>query len=337
MDEDDTKMTGRQLIFSQCGVPSEVLELETDTVISQVPEPGKVLVRILAAPINPADLNMIEGTYGVKLALPGTPGIEGSGVVEASGSAEFEVGDLVMFLRRAATWASHATVPASLLFKLPEGMDAMQAAMLKVNPATAWRLLHGFRELGAGDWIVQNAGNSAVGRCVIQLARDLGIRTISMVRREELGPELRGLGADHVFQDDQAGWEAARDAMGGAQAKLAFNAVGGDSALRLMKLLSEGGTHITYGAMGRKPLTVANGLLIFHDIQIRGLWVSRWIEGAPAEEVRAVYQELASRVTSGNLMQPVDATYRLEDYQAALARLNAPDRSGKVLFVAPGD
>ncbi len=319
-----------QLLFRQTGRPSEVLELAAFS--PRPPEAGEVLVKILAAPINPADLNTIEGTYGVKPELPAVPGIEGCGVVEASAADDFKPGETVMFLRRASTWATHTTVPAAALFKLPPGIDPLQAAMLKVNPATAWQLLHGFENLTAGDWIVQNLGNSAVGRCVIQLARDLGIRTVSFVRRAEQIAELRELGADQVFTDDEPGMEAAKTAMDGANAALAFNAVGGDSALRLMKLLRESGTHITYGAMGRKPLTMPNGLIIFRDIRVRGLWVTRWVENAPEAEVRAVYQDLAARVAAGKLIQPVDLTFPLDAHLAALARLDAPERAGKVLF-----
>ena len=333
MEDDDTIELGKELVFRDFGNPKEVLQFEGECLISEAPAPGDVLVRILAAPLNPADLNTIEGTYGVRPPLPATPGIEGCGVVEVSGSADFEPGDRVIFLRRASTWASHTTVPGDTLYKLPPGIDPLQAAMLKVNPATAWRLLHGFGMPEDGSWIVQNVGNSAVGRCVIQLARDLGIRTVSFVRRPELFDELRALGADHVFIDDDAGLASALEVLGGANAELAFNAVGGESALRLMKLLREGGSHITYGAMGRKPVTVPNGLLIFRDIQVRGLWVSRWIENAPIAEVHDVYENLAARVIAGKLAQPVDSTYPLERHGEALARLEAPDRSGKVLFV----
>jgi NADPH:quinone reductase-like Zn-dependent oxidoreductase len=330
MSSNDSNIPSRRLTYQQTGKPGEVLELAA--FCPPAPAAGEVLVRILAAPINPADLNTIEGTYGVKPALPAVPGIEGCGVVESSAAAGFEPGDRVMFLRRASTWASHTTVPADSLFKLPAGIDALQAAMLKVNPATAWRLLHGFEPLGRGAWIVQNLGNSAVGRCVIQLARDLGIRTVSFVRRCEVADELRQLGADQVFSDDEDGFLAAKAALGGATAALAFNAVGGDSALRLMKLLREGGTHITYGAMGRKPLTLPNGLVIFRDLRVRGLWVTRWVENAPLDEVNSVYQNLAGRVAAGTLVQPVDGTFALADFPAALARLDAPERSGKVLF-----
>jgi NADPH:quinone reductase-like Zn-dependent oxidoreductase len=287
---------------------------------------------MLAAPINPADLNTVEGTYGVKLELPAVPGIEGCGVVEESAAEGFQSGDLVMFVYRSATWATHTTVNADTLFKLPPTIDPLQAAMLKVNPATAWRLLH-FEKLEPGDFIVQNAGNSAVSQCVIQLARDLGIRTISFVRRAGLFEELSVLGADHVFLDDDEGLAAAKSVLGGANAALAFNSVGGDSALRLMKLLREGGSHITYGAMGRKPVTVPNGLLIFRDIRVCGLWVTRWIDKASTEEIRAVYQDLAGRVAAGKIKQAVDSSFPLEKFQDALSRLDAPDRAGKVLLI----
>ena len=300
-------------------------------------ESGQVLVNMLAAPVNPADLNFIEGTYGVKPTLPATPGVEGCGTVVASQAAAFQPGDQVIFLRRAATWATHTVIDAEVLFKLPPGIDPLQAAMLKVNPATAWRLLHGFGQPQPGDWIAQNAGNSAVGRCVIQLARSLGIRTVSFVRRPELIDGLTALGGDLVLLDDDAGLASAKAALGGATAALAFNAVGGDSALRLMNLLREGGTHITFGAMAKRPLTVPNGLLIFRDLQLRGLWVTRWIENAPAAEVRAVYEDLATRVAAGTLVQPVDSTHALADFAMAFGRLTAPDRAGKVLFVPRAD
>lgn len=322
--------TGIQLRFPQFGKPTEVLETAEFSPLS--PVAGEVLVRILAAPINPADLNTIEGTYGVKPALPAVPGIEGCGEVVESGAADYQTGDRVIFLRRAATWATHTTVPAESLFKLPVGIDPVQAAMLKVNPATAWRLLHGFENLTKGDWVVQNLGNSAVGRCVIQLARDLGIRTVSFVRKAEQFEELKALGADHVLLDDEDGFAAAKEILGGANAVIAFNAVGGDSALRLMKLLRVGGTHVTYGAMGRKPITLPNGLLLFQDIRIRGLWVTRWVENAAPEEVRSTYQDLADRVAAGKLLQPVDGTFSLDNWRDALAKLDSPERSGKVLF-----
>lgn len=323
-------MNVRRLIFRSTGKPENVLEIES--IQAPAPHEGEVLVEISAAPINPADLNTIEGTYGVKLQLPGVSGIEGCGTVVASGSPEFTTGNKVMFLRRGATWATHAIIPAADLFLLPGGIDPLQAAMLKVNPATAWCLLHEVADLHPGDAIVQNLGNSAVGRCVIQLARMAGVRTVSFVRNAAQIADLTALGADAVFPDSEDGLAAAKDFLGGANAALAFNAVGGESALRLMKLLRKSGTHITYGAMGRKPLTLPNGLVIFHDIRLRGLWLTRWLEETDASHARIIYENLAALVAEAKLVQPIDSTFPLEDFPAALARLTAEDRSGKILF-----
>ncbi|RYD39806.1 MAG: alcohol dehydrogenase [Verrucomicrobiaceae bacterium] len=249
-----------------------------------------------------------------------------------SRSADFQPGDRAIVLRRAGGWATHVQLPAENLFKLPTGIDPLQAAMLKVNPATAWRLLTGFGTPEPGSWIVQNAANSGVGRCVIAAAKELGVHTINLVRRPELIDELLALGGDVVVTDDEAGLEAAK-AASAAKPKLAFNCVGGESALRLMNLLAPGSTHITFGAMARRPITVPNGLLIFKDLQIRGLWITKWIESAPKEELDDAYGKLADLMLGGRIKVPVDSTYPLDAFGAALERVGGEGREGKVLLV----
>jgi NADPH:quinone reductase-like Zn-dependent oxidoreductase len=319
------------LRFHECGKPADVLELEE--LPSTNPLDGEVRLRILAAPLNPADQNFIEGTYGVKPELPAVPGIEGCGEVVESRSPDFQPGDRAILLRRAGTWADEVSLPSEHLFKLPPGIDPLQAAMLKVNPATAWRLLTGFGTPPPGSWVVQNAANSAVGRCVIVLARTLGIRTMNLVRRAELRDELLALGADEVLTDDDSAVDTAKSVLGNDRPSLAFNCVGGESALRLMNLLASGGIHITYGAMSRRPLTVPNGQLIFKDLQLRGLWVTKWIESAPREELEAVYGKLAGLMVSGAISVPLAATYPLSNFKAALEHVAGSSRNGKILFV----
>lgn len=319
------------LRFHTCGKPADVLRLEDLPPVELLD--GEVRLRILAAPLNPADLNFIEGTYGVKPELPAVPGIEGCGEVVESRSPDFRPGDRAILLRRAGTWAEEVHLPAEHLFKLPPGIDPQQAAMLKVNPATAWRLLTGFGTPPPGSWIVQNAANSAVGRCVIVLARALGIRTMNLVRRAELCDELLALGADEVLTDDDSVVDTAKSVLGNDRPSLAFNCVGGESALRLMNLLTPGGIHITYGAMSRRPLTVPNGQLIFKDLQLRGLWVTKWIESAPREELDEVYGKLAGLMVSGALSVPVAASFPLADFKAALEQVTGSSRNGKILFI----
>ena len=318
------------LRFHEFGKPVEVLKLEP---LEFPPlEDGEVRLKILAAPVNPADLNLIEGTYGVKPELPTVPGIEGCGEVVESRAADFQPGDRAILLRRAGSWATHVQLLAANLFKLPADIEPLQAAMLKVNPATAWRLLTGFAKLEPGSWIVQNAANSGVGRCVIAVAKELGLRTMNLVRRPELIDELLALGADVVVTDDDTGVEKAKAAADG-KPKLAFNCVGGESALRLMNLLASEGIHVTFGAMARRPLTVPNGLLIFKNLQLRGLWITKWIEGAPKHELDEAYGKLARLMLDGKMSVPVDSTHSLETFGEALARLGEAGREGKVLLV----
>jgi len=236
-------MNSQRLVFRSHGKPAEVLEMEDFA--PPALKTGEVLLAIHAAPINPADLNFIEGTYGIRPTLPACAGMECCATVIASESDRFAPRDQVIPVTQIGSWATHVVTSEENLIKIPAGIDPLQAAMLKVNPATAWLLLHRFADLEKGDTVVLNASNSGVGQCVIQLAADFGIRTVCFLRNEELFPTLKNLGARHVFPDSAEGFDEAKAILGKDRARLAFNAVGGDSALRLMKLLSDGGTHVT--------------------------------------------------------------------------------------------
>ncbi len=289
-------------------------------------------MEIQASPINPADLNFIEGTYGIKPELPATAGIECVATVLESQSELFSPGDTVIPLSRVGGWADHAITHETNLIRLPNGIDPLQAAMLKVNPATAFLLLTHFQTLQTGDWVALNAANSGVGQCTIQLAKHFGIRTLCFLRKTALISELKSLGATEVFEDSPAGYASAVESLGQDKAKLAFNSVGGESALRIMKLLGPGGTHITYGAMAKKPLTVPNGPLIFNDIRLRGLWVTQWIHESDPLTLNQTYTNLTELVLAGKLTQAIDSTYDLADFSKALARLDQPERLGKMIF-----
>ncbi len=329
-----TPMKSQRLTFGTHGKPADVLRLETFDIAPL--EIGECLLAVHAAPINPADLNFIEGTYGIKPGLPAQAGMECAATVLESRSEKFSPGDLVIPIARIGAWATHIVTSGDNLIRIPAGIDPLQASMLKVNPATAWLLLHHFESLRKGDWVALNASNSGVGQCVIQIAAAMGVRTLCFLRNAGLASKLISLGADAVFGDSPEGFEQARETLGTGKARLAFNTVGGDSALRLMKLLGNGGTHITYGAMARKPLTIPNGMLIFGDIRIRGLWVSRWMEKSLRDEIEIAYAEICCMVLGGKLRQDVDSVFGLGDFREALLRLEAHDRHGKILFRMAG-
>ena len=235
------------------------------------------------------------------------------------------------------TWAEQVVCPADYVLKIPSDTPVEQASMLKVNPLTAWCMLTQFIDLPKGSWVIQNAANSGVGSCVIQIAKLLGLRTINLVRREELIKTLTDLGADHVLLDEADSIEAIRTITGDSPPALALNAVGGDSALRLMDAIATKGIHVTYGAMGRRSLKVPNKFLIFKRIQLHGFWVTEWIKETDAQLVGDTYQQLAQWISEGKLAQPIDSTYALAEITTALSRAMEDQRDGKVLLRCSSD
>jgi trans-2-enoyl-CoA reductase len=315
------------------GNPAEVLQ-----VVEQPwpkPAPHEAVVKMTAAPINPADLNSIEGKYPVRPPLPATPGMEGAGLVVEVGSAvrNLEVGSMVILPHGLGTWREACAVSAEKLVVVPDGIEPIQAAMLKVNPITAWRMLHDFVSLRPGDWIIQNAANSAAGRCAIQIARELGFKTVNIVRRAELIAELRDEGADAVLVDGESLRDEVAAATQSAPIRLALNAVGGESALRMAKTLAAEATVVTYGAMSLEPICIPNGMLIFKNLRFTGFWVNKWYDGATAAQRAETFAPLFEMAKRGLLRTKVEKTYPLAEAKAAVEHASQGKRGGKILFL----
>ena len=288
------------------------------------------MVHMLSAPINPADLNMIEGKYGEARPLPDVPGNEGCGRVIAVGVGVDRswVGRLVLVANQA--WRESGNWPVAGLVAVPDGLSADRAAVLRVNPPTAWLLLQEFATLRPGDWVLQNAATSAVGRAVIEIARHHGWKTLNLVRRAAAAEELRALGAEAVVVDDGDMAAAAQEVLGGAVPRLALNAVGGISATRLAGLLGPGGTLVTYGAMSKEALKIPNGFLIFRDLVFRGFWLTRWLRAASPADRDTLFGNVFRLAASGCFAPRVAPEFPLAEVLPAVAR--AAEGGGKVLL-----
>jgi mitochondrial enoyl-[acyl-carrier protein] reductase / trans-2-enoyl-CoA reductase len=324
--------TFKAAVYETHGNPAEVLRV----IEFPWPAPGanEVVVKMSAAPINPADLNSIEGKYPIKAALPATPGMEGVGVVMEAGVGvrDLAVGTPVILPHNFGTWREVAVIAADKLVAVPAEIDPVQAAMLKVNPITAWRMLHDFVSLEPGDWLIQNAANSGAGQCVIQIARELGYRTVNVVRRAELVDELQSLGGDVVLVDGETLRDEVAAATGKAPIRLALNAVGGENALRVAKCLASDGTMVTYGAMSLQPLCVPNGMFIFKNLRFTGFWVNKWYEGATRTARAETFAPLFDMAKRGLLRSKVEKSYPLGEAAAAIAHASHDKRSGKIVF-----
>src|ERR1700754_1281138 len=215
----------KQVLIDRYGPPWDVARCAD---VADVGEPAadEVVFDVLAFPINPADMGFCRGTYRLKPPLPATPGAECVGRVPAVGAEvkHVKAGDLVINLQR-ENWAQKRKVKGSDAIPLPAGIDLRQAAMVRINPPTAQLMLSDFVDLKGGDWVIQNVANSAVGRLLLVLAHQRGLRTVTVGQRPEPAAELRQLGADLVIVDrDDLAQRVSRET-GNANIRLGVEAI----------------------------------------------------------------------------------------------------------------
>lgn len=333
--------TCKALRYTNHGDPTQVVKLE-DVDVPKIREKD-VLVKILAAPVNPSDMNMIQGTYAILPDLPAIGGNEGVAQIMEVGSQvkSLRTGDWVI-PRDAGlgTWRTQAVLAEDDLISLPNDIPLLAAATLGVNPCTAFRMLSDFENLKPGDSIIQNSANSGVGQAVIQIAAARGINTINVVRDRpeftQLSDRLKAMGASHVIREEELRRPEIKELFKICpKPKLALNGVGGKSATELLRHLKVGGSMVTYGGMSKQPVTVPVSALIFKDVKIRGFWVTQWKRDHVHDEAafRAMLDELCSLVRQGKLTAPACTEVQLQDYRKALDAAMQPFVSSKQVLV----
>lgn len=329
------------LLYKNHGDPAQVVQLED----VDLPTIGAkdIFVKMLAAPINPSDINMIQGTYAILPDLPAIGGNEGLAEVVEVGSQvkSLKTGDWVI-PRDAGlgTWRTAAVLAEDDVISLPKDIPLLSAATLGVNPCTAFRMLSDFEDLKPGDTVIQNAANSGVGQAVIQIAAARGINTINIVRDRpeftELSDRLKAIGASHVIKEETLRRPEVKELFKTCRKpKLALNGVGGKSATELLRHLQVGGSMVTYGGMAKQPVTVPVSALIFKDVKLRGFWVTQWKRDHSHDEsvFRAMLDELCSLIRQGKLTAPACTQVGIKEFRKALDTATQPFTSAKQVLV----
>ena len=326
----------KRIDITAYGAPEEVASCVEVPDVGEA-GPGEVVFDILAFPINPADISFCRGSYRLRPPLPATPGAEGVGRVTAVGADVTQVkpGDLVINMQR-ENWAQRRRVRAEDATPIPPGLDLAQAAMLRINPPTAMLLLEDHVALVSGDWVIQTVAKSAVGRHVIVLAKARGVRTVNVVRRDDVAGELRDLGADVVLKDGPDLAERARAATGGVPIRLGIDAVSGDACKRIGDCIAEGGIVVSYGSMSGEDPTMSRAAVNMRGVHLTGFNLGRGLSKRSHEQVRTIYAELAEKLRDGTLKAPIDAFYPIEEIRSALIRAQQGGRNGKVLVLPNG-
>src|SRR6202521_4298333 len=211
------------------GNPAEVMKL-VDIPDVGAPGEGEVVIALEASPINMSDLLMISGRYGYRPKLPSVMGTEGVGRVIAVGNRvkHLKPGDRTLVPYPATAWAERIKADASRLRRLPNG-DVHQLAMLGINPPTAYLMLTDYVNLPSGSWVIQNSANSGVGRALIPIAKSLGLKTVNVVRPDDVVAELKAIGGDVVLIDGPDLAKRVAAETGKAPIALAVDGVGDES------------------------------------------------------------------------------------------------------------
>lgn len=309
-------ITAHAVIFSQHGEPKDVLKTHEYEIDDENVPSGSVVVKTLGSPVNPSDINQVQGVYP---SQPEKTTNLGTAEPSAVGGNEglFEViaiGDNVKGLQvgdwciptgvNFGTWRTHAVATELQMTKLrnPQqsraagkktGLSVNQGATILVNPLTALLMLTHYVKLTPHkDWFIQNGGNSAVGKYASQIGKLLGFNSISVVRDREnlqqLVSELQqNCGATKVITEEQ---NASREFGAtikqwtketGGEIKLALNCVGGKNATGVIRKLSNNGLMLTYGGMSMQPVLIPTSLHIFKNVTSAGFWVTKLLQGNP--------------------------------------------------------
>jgi NADPH:quinone reductase-like Zn-dependent oxidoreductase len=309
------------------GNPAQNLKL-VELPEPNAPSAGEALVRMEYAPVANSDLLLANGVYLLKPKLPSVIGGEGTGIVEAVGPGVTSVktGDRVTIPFGTFTWSEKVLAPAQSLFVVPRSIDARTASMLNINPTTAVLLLSEFVKLKPRDWIVLNAANSQVARCLIAIAKSRGLNIVGIMRRSELIPEIETLGVDFVGVESPELSKQIQIATDGMPIRLGLDAIGGPATATIASLLSPGAHLVIYAWLSGLPIQVPQGDLIVKRLNVHGFWMY-YEEYLP--KIQAALTEVTNIVASGKLTLPFIATYNLSQIKEAVEH---SQRGGKILL-----
>jgi NADPH:quinone reductase len=333
--------------FAHFGEPKDVLAVVDKPV--REPDEGQIRVRVLLSPINPSDLLYVRGHYsGVTPTFPAPVGFEGVGVVDALGPGvqNLSVGQKV-FARNSqgGNWSDYAVIPSAQAFPAPEGIPDEQVASLLINPASAILMVRHVLGVPRGEWLLQSAAGSEVGRMIIRLAKRDGIRTINVVRRKDAAAELEALGADAVIvSTDGPIDEQVRKIVGPEGVGYAIDPVAGQTGTEIFRSLSQDGRMLVYGSLTREAIRVGEDprFTLSGRRTLEVYWLGYWLprledsgfypSGAPA--MVQLVDEIADLIRQGVLATSPGTKYPLAEIHAAVIEAESDARSGKV-FLAP--
>lgn len=323
----------RVIVQRSVGEPGTAVDVE----LAPTPEPkeGELLVELVMAPINPAEILMIHGSYGYRETVPPIPrraGIEGVGRVVGGATDRVPVGSLVSLAGAPGVFSDYTVVPADRALVIPPDVEVEAFALGFVNAQAVLLMFHEWTELSAGDWVVQNAGNSGYGRVLDAVGARRGFGVVNVVRTESAAEAIRETARGPIVVDHGDLEAAVLAATGGERPRVAVDAVGGDAAGRLAAALSSGGRLVNYGLMSGDDIRVDTRLVLFHGVRIEGFWMPRAMANADHAVLSGLAHEALDVVRDASLRIPIERSYPLTNAKEAMAHAAEGGRRGKIVL-----
>ena len=327
----------KAVLSKEVGGPDTLVVEDLD---SPTPGKGEVLIDVAACAINFPDSLIIKDMYQMKPPRPFSPGGEISGTVAALGEgvSGWQVGDRVIAGIGAGGLREQVVVPAARLFKVPEGIDLVQASALLMTYGTT---IHGLKDRGdikAGDTVLVLGAAGGVGLSAVELAKAYGARVVAAVSTEEKGEVAKKAGADEIviyprapFDKDQSKAVAQqfKDAVGPNGADIVYDIVGGDYSEPALRSIAWEGRFLVIGfpaGIAKMPLN----LTLLKSCDIRGVFWGAFTAREP-EKNAANIAELFQLWQDGKIAPLISETYPLDKAHEAIAKLESRSAIGKLV------
>ena len=308
-------------------------------VLDEVPDPeagpGQVLIDVVAAGVNRADVMQRLGHYPPPPGAPEYPGLEVSGRIAALGDGveQWQVGDEVCALLEGGGYAERVAVPAEQVLPVPRGVDLVDAAGLPEVACTVWSNVFLVANIQPGQVILVHGGSSGIGTMAIQLARAVGAHVAVTAGSQQKLDVCRDLGAEFLVNYKEEDFvERVRELTRGHGADVILDNMGAAYLGRNVEALATNGRLVTIGLMGGRRGELDMGMLLAK----RGAVIATSLRARPATEkaaiVAAVREHVWPLVEAGDVRPVIHSRHPLADAAEAHREMEASVHIGKILL-----
>jgi len=309
--------------------------LVLDDVPDPMPRPGEVVVEVVAAGVNRADVMQRQGHYDPPPGSSAYPGLEVSGRIAQLGDGVdgWSVGDEVCALLTGGGYAEKVTVPVGQLLPVPAGVSLEDAAALPEVACTVWSNIFMTANIQPGEVLLVHGGGSGIGTMAVQLGREVGARVAVTAGSPEKLEVCRELGASILVNYRTDDFEAVvRQATDGHGADVILDTIGAKYLARNVGLLAVNGRLVVIGLQGGRTAEIDLGAMLAKRCAL----VATTLRARPAAEkaviVAAVREHVWPLIESGRVRPIVHAAYPLGDAAGAHREMEASTHVGKLLL-----